>query len=259
MAEKVEITDSNPPEGGAQEARAPSEVHKEARPDWLPEKFKDAEQLAEAYKSLEAKMGEASQAEQAPEPEAEPAPQVEGLAVPTPEAEPVKEDQDAFLVKFENEFAEHGKLSDDSYAELAQHGLSRRHVDAYIAGIQATSQAEEARVYEAVGGQEAFATMATWAAENMQEGEVNRINEMFAAGGHDAVVAARALQAAYQGSGQAQPTLVEADGLSSTGATYESYKQLMTDMAAPEYQSDPAFRSKVEKKLMRTRQQGINL
>ncbi|MAA66301.1 MAG: hypothetical protein CL581_16210, partial [Alteromonadaceae bacterium] len=77
--------------------------------------------------------------------------------------------------------------------------------------------------------------------------------------GHDAVVAARALQAAYQGSGLAQPTLVEADGLATTGATYESYKQLMTDMAAPEYQSDPAFRAKVEKKLMRTRQQGIAL
>lgn len=261
MAEQVDIVDSNPPAEGAVEARTPTEVHNEARPSWLPEKFKDAEQMAEAYEALESKMGAASQEAPEAEPEAQPeAPkqEVDGLEIPKTEEAPAS--QDEFLVKFENEYAEHGKLSDDSYDELAKQGLSRRHVDAYIAGIQATAKAEEARVYEAVGGQDQFAKMATWAAENMQESEVNRINEMFAAGGADAVVAARALQAAYAGSGMAQPSLVEADSMpGGSKATYESYRQLMTDMAAPEYQADPAFRKKVEEKLMRTRQNGIKL
>ena len=35
------------------------------RPDWLPEKFKDAEQMAEAYAHLEKKLGGEEPAEQA--------------------------------------------------------------------------------------------------------------------------------------------------------------------------------------------------
>ncbi|QDP60607.1 MAG: putative capsid assembly scaffolding protein [Prokaryotic dsDNA virus sp.] len=261
MAEQVDIQDSNPPAEGAAEARLPSEIHNEARPDWLPEKFKSAEQMAEAYSALESKMGAGAQEAEkaAPEPApAEPAVEVDGLEIPKTEEAPAS--QDDFLVKYENEFAEAGKLSDGSYEELAKQGLSRRHVDAYIAGIQATAQAEEARVYEAVGGQDTFVQMAQWAAENMPEGEVARINEMFSAGGNDAVLAARALQAAYSGSGMAQPNMVQADSMpGGSTATYESYRQLMTDMGAPEYQSDPAFRKKVEEKLMRTRQNGVQL
>ena len=258
---RVDIVDSNPPAEGAVEARVPDEVSEEHRPSWLPEKFKSAEQMAEAYAALEQKMGtspEEAPQEAAPAPvEQTPAP--EGLEIPKPEeaAEPV-ESQDQFLIKYENEFAEKGKLTDDSYEELAKHGLSRRHVDAYIAGIQATQQAEEARVYEAVGGQQNFAAMSAWAAENMPEGEISRLNEMLSSGGDDATLAARALVAAYQGAGQKRPALVEADSMPSGTADgmYESYRQLMKDIGSPDYKEDPAFRKRVEDKLARTRQAG---
>lgn len=260
---RVDIVDSNPPAEGAVEARVPDELSQEHRPSWLPEKFKSAEQMAEAYSALESKLGSqgAEPAEQpTEEPAAEPAaetPPQEGLEIQTPEQEPA-ESQDAFLVKYENEFAEHGKLSDGSYEELAKHGLSRRHVDAYIAGIQATQKAEESRVYDAVGGQENFAAMSAWAAENMPEGEIKRLNEMFSSGGDDATLAARALVAAYQGAGQKRPSLVEADSMPSGSADgmYESYRQLMRDIGSPEYKEDPAFRKRVEDKLTRTRQAG---
>lgn len=259
MSEKVEITDANPPLEGAAELRQPvgdQEVH---RPEWLPEKFRDPEQMAEAYAALEKRMGEAGGAqptEPAPEPEA-PAP-----AEPTgttPEIPVASQDEpEEFLTQFENEFAENGSISDDSYKKLAEKGYSRRHVDMYIEGVIANQAKEEARVHDAVGGADNFNTMANWAGENMPEPEVAKLNDMFKKGGEDAVLAARALSQAYQASSSA-PNLIEADNLPSGGSIYESYAQMIKDIQDPLYSEDPAFRKKVADKLARTKQSGVKM
>ena len=41
-----------------EQLEANNNPNQEERPDWLPEKFKNVEQMAEAYSNLEKKMGE---------------------------------------------------------------------------------------------------------------------------------------------------------------------------------------------------------
>ena len=86
----------------------------EARPNWLPEKFASAEELAKAYGELEKKMS---------------APKEE---VPESAEEAPEEVQQ--LDKYYEEYTENNELSDKSYTELESMGLSRDLVDGYIAG-----------------------------------------------------------------------------------------------------------------------------
>jgi len=80
------------------------------RPDWLPEKFKNAEQMAEAYGHLEKKLGGES-VEEGVEPEAAPEP------TPQQEASDVKEAVENAGVDFDSlqaEYNEQGQRSEDA-------------------------------------------------------------------------------------------------------------------------------------------------
>lgn len=211
------------------------------RPTWLPEKFKSPEQLAQAYSELETKLGQP-----APAPAPAPAP---GTPVPLPT---ISAEEDPLAV-FEEEFRSTGSLSEKSYADLAKKGYPKRVVDNYIEGTKARAQQEAATLYGMVGGQEVFQTMATWAAANLQESEIELMNAGFTKGGAQAQIALRALQQAYQSHNGMTPSLLDPTGAGgSIGDSYESYEALMSDMRKDEYKFDPAFRKKVEEKLARS-------
>ena len=222
---------------------APAE---QPRPEWLPEKFKTAEQLAMAYAELETKLG-------APAPATPAAPAVPTGPLPTPViAKPVQPEADPLAV-FEQEFATTGKLSEKSYEALAAKGYPKRVVDNYIAGSQARAAQEAASIYGMVGGQESFETMANWAASNLQEAEINALNDGLSKGGTSAQMAVRALQQAYQSQNGVTPTLLDPTGAGGAfGDSYESYEEMMKDMAKDDYKFDPAFRKKVQDKVARS-------
>ena len=98
----------------------------EQRPDWLPEKFKNAEQMAEAYSNLEKKLGSGEQ-EQQEEPQEEYV-EEQTEEVPDTEAEQsqVREAVEAAGVDFnslQGEYDETGELSEQSYNALAEAGF----------------------------------------------------------------------------------------------------------------------------------------
>ena len=220
-----------------------SEIANPTRPDWLPEKFETAEDLAEAYSSLEARLG--SQ-EAAPAPEA-------------PEA-PVTEEGQALgadaLQPFYDEYAKTGDLTEESFGALEKMGLSRDLVSAFMAGQKATHEAELNKIYGAVGGQEAYQTALGWAAQAMSAEEITAFNEQVESGDMaTAMVAVRGLMAMHaqaQGPTASQPNLLQTEPSTTAGAVYESIEQVMQDMKSAEYKSDPAFRARVQKKLSRS-------
>ena len=96
------------------------------RPEWLPEKFKNAEELSKAYSELE-KQFSAQKSE--PEEEGN-----DNIAIPKHEEASQEINS---LEKYSTEYAEKGELTEKSYDELAKQGLPKDLVDGYIAGQKA--------------------------------------------------------------------------------------------------------------------------
>lgn len=212
------------------------------RPAWLPEKFKDPAALAAAYTELEKKLGTP--------PATEPAnteTKVEPVKTETPA--PVIAD----LSKYESEFAESGKLSDESYAALAKAGHSKAVVDNYIAGQQARATAAANEVFEAVGGKDNYTQMVTWAATALAPADRDAYNAAMATGDVAKVkLAVAGLQQAYTAAHGTEPRLVGGTRGSAGVAPYDSVAQLKAAMSDPKYATDPAYRKSVEERLSRS-------
>ena len=112
---------------------------KEVRPEWLPEKFTNAQELAKAYGELEKQFS------------ARPKEEVkEGVKIPEPSKE-VEGKRVSSLDKFYDEYAEKGTLTEDSYKQLAKQGLDKQLVDGYIAGQKALAETHTNSIQGAVG------------------------------------------------------------------------------------------------------------
>jgi hypothetical protein len=207
----------------------------EDRPDWLPEKFKSAEDLAQAYSELEKRQSSTAKEEPASTDEAREA--VESVGV----------DFDALSA----EYAENGELSDKAYDDLEKAGIPRNIVNSYIEAQSAQVEVAQAKVYETVGGQEAYSGMVAWAGENLSEAEIDAYNTAVNSGQMASVeLAVNGLKARYTASEGAEPSRQVQGGVSgNVGGTYRSMAELMTDMNSPAYKNDPAFRADVEKRL----------
>ncbi len=219
---------------GAPKVEAPAETPAADpnRPAWLPEKFKSPEDLAKAYKELEAGRGA-------------PAPKI---------VSPVKTTDGETTVNFDvitAEFAENGAVSDKSYKAPEKQGLSRAVVDQYIAGQQALAQAHTADLATVTGGQEKLTAVLQWAGKNLSKEEIAGYNSQIDAGN---LPAAKLLLEAFarkhtEAVGK-DPNLVKGSPAANKGTgSYESMAQVTVDMRNPKYQTDPAFRKMVEQKL----------
>ena len=138
----------------------------EARPEWLPEKFKNAEELAKAYGELEKSFSSRKQTQEQPK----------DLSIQ--DVRKAAEGQEA-LGKFYDEYAQNNSLSDKSYEELAtKHNLSRELVDGYIEGQKALTTNQTQAIYNEVGGQEKYGKVIEWATNNLEQTEVEAFNSV---------------------------------------------------------------------------------
>jgi len=228
-------TDQTPPVE-PQEQPAPEAS---PRPEWLDEKFESPEDLAKAYAELQARMGQQERGESEVE---ESVPEV-GVG---PQA----------LEPFAEEYYTTGELSEASFTQLEQMGLSRDLVTAFMEGQKAVQSAEVNQIFAQVGGEEAYGEALAWAAQNMSPEEIVAYNEQVESGDlTTATVAVRGLMAMYsQGSGNPRPSnLLPSEPAGPGGAApYESVAQLMTDMRSKQYKTDPAFRAQVQARLNRS-------
>ena len=208
------------------------------RPNWLPEKFKSAEELAKAYGELEKKMS-------APQQEEQPVESVEENTQP----EEVQQ-----LDKYYDEFIENNQLSEKSYEELDAMGLSKDLVDGYIAGQKALADNDVSEVQNVVGGQDNYAQLLDWSAKNLSPSEKDAFNDTIDNGSTEQVkIAVLGLMSkAGMSPNSNQQNLFEGDVNVTNTDSFGSVAQVTEAMNDPRYAKDPAYRKEVEEKLARS-------
>ena len=213
------------------------------RPEWLPEKFNSVEDMAQAYASLEQKLG--SQDEEEYEEELE-----------DDELESIVDGLEEEGIDFDSlsqEFAELGGLTEDSYDSLVEAGIPRSMVDQFIDGQMAVATQMQQEAFEQVGGQEAYEDMVSWASDNMQEASIDAFNNAVNSGNIEtANLAIQGLHAQYRSVNGSEPSLVMGETKSVTGGVFDSAAQLTQAMRDPRYESDSAYRQQVASKLSRS-------
>ena len=246
MAElhRVEINEKAPQEIDPESEEAvdavPEEQTQEDRPDWLPEKFKSAEDMANAYGELEKKMGskdEEEQEEQSTDEQQEDT-DTEDTNTNTVIAEASKE-------FFEND----GVISEETYKNLAEVGLPKELVDSYAAGQQALQQSEEGSIKAVTEGN--WDQMAEWAANNLSPEEVNTFDDIVQNGSvEQAKLATKGLYAQFKAENGVTPKLVQGAVNGSSTMPFKSNQELARAMSDPRYKSgDKSYHEEIDRRI----------
>ena len=252
MAElhRVEINEKAPNEiepetTNVDETVEASEEQQTERPEWLPEKVKSAEDMANAYSELEKKLGQpASEEQQEEEPQQTEETENEN---DKPEAGNYNE----AVVEASQEFFENdGQLSEETYQKLEKVGLPRDLVDSYAAGQQALLQNEEAQIKSVAGGD--YDQMAEWANEHLPSEEVDAFDEAVTSGSvQQAKLAVQGLYARYQNATGSRPkTLVQGSVSGTSTMPFKSMQELARAQSDPRYRSgDKAYHQEIDRRL----------
>lgn len=211
-------------EGGDQKEVAQNPHAEQDQADLILGKFKTQEDLVAAYQSLEQKLG-------------------------SPESPQPTTGVDQLLDAAGDYYDENGAISDEHYAQFEANGISREVVDRYIAGMQATADAETAQLMGTIGGEENFTQMSAWMTENLPESEVAAYNNVVENGSNEEVaVLLQGMFARYKAATGSGATQVQGT-VSSAPAGFRSRAEVMAAMSSRRYANDSAFRDDVQRKL----------
>tara|TARA_R100001224_G_scaffold112493_1_gene95074 strand:+ start:366 stop:1121 length:756 start_codon:yes stop_codon:yes gene_type:complete len=216
----------------AEEASKPMTYSEEdTRPEWLPEKFDNVEEMAKAYGELESKMGSGEEV--------------------TEETTPAPDNQESAINLASEEFSEKGELSEETYKALEAQGLNKIVVDSYIAGQQAIVNQQQMEITAEIGGMQEYSKLSNWAAENLSDSDLEAYNLTVESGTVDqAKFAIRSLYKQYQDAGA--PNIAQGS-VNGTGIPpFQSRAQVTVAMRDSRYETDPAYRDEVLKRLARS-------
>ena len=246
MVEKVEI---QTPETTPEQPTENTTTENESRPEWLPEKFKSAEDMAKAYGELEGKLGK-SETEKESEPTKEET-NKDNADLSIDKAEKAVENAGLNMSSLQDEYNEGGQLKDSSYEALQKAGIPKDYVDAFIKGQEAIATQTSNTLKQEVGGTDAYNNMMNWASDNLNEAEINSFNKTVNGKDIEATrLAIQGLNARYKNSVGDEPSLQSANNPSSANAPgYRSWAEVTAAMNDERYGSDDAYRNDVQNKL----------
>ena len=202
------------------------------RPEWLPEKFSSAEDMAKAYAELENKQSSGS------EEEAETSESVEETSTGTPDIVSIAND----------EYIESGELSQDTYNQLGEMGISKEMVDSYIAGQEAIVDKQSNDIFNTIGGKSEYEAMSEWAGQNLDDADLEAYNQTVESGTiEQAKFAVRALYQQYKGGNPVTPMQGSTNG--SAVAPFTSRAQVTQAMRSKQYQTDAGYRQEIQQRL----------
>jgi hypothetical protein len=242
---EVEPDDAAEAVGTISEEQAGEEQQVE-RPDWLPEKFKSPEDMAQAYSELEKKMGQGTNEEQP----AETTEDNEGDVQDDKPDDNENADYNAAVVDASKEFFENdGQLSEETYEKLAKAGLPKELVDSYAAGQQALLQTEEGEIKSVANGQ--FDAMAEWANDNLEQEEINAFDDIVTTGTKEqAKFAVKSLYDRYTQANGSSPKLVQGAVTGGSTMPFKSMQELARAQSDPRYKSgDKAYHEEIDRRL----------
>lgn len=224
------------------------------RPEWLPEKFNSAEEMALSYRELERKLSSGDSPNNPDKDEAQ-----EGVDDPAPvneEASDVEQYLDGKGIDFESlqdTYAETGAITETDYANLEQAGLPKSVVDAWIAGQEAVAEQNVNSIMDTVGGRDAYNEMTSWAADNLSEMEIASFNKAIDSGDRDIqIMAIEGIQNKYHAVEGRQPNLMQGQAAPQTGGGFASVAELTAAMSDPRYGKDTAYRQEVAARLAKS-------
>ena len=247
MVEQVEIKEAETT------SEKPVEQAETPRPEGLPEKFKSVEDMAKSYSELESKLG--AQDKSYENETSQPEPKQESKTESKPEgdleiAEKAVSDAGLNMETLQSEYNEKGQLDDKSYESLEKAGIPKSYVDAFINGQAALAKQQGDDVKAVVGGEESYNKIASWAAENMTEGEKKAYNDTVNGRDVESIkLAVAGLKAKFDMANGNEPNLVQAKATPTSGAQYESWAQVTEAMQDPRYAKDVAYQNAVKAKL----------
>jgi len=253
MAELLTYDPSNDPqaiqiaEERDAETLAVGQAMEDQQNQLLAGKYKNAQDLEQAYIELQKKLGsqDTKPEEQASdEPAEETAPVDEGVS---------------FIETLDSEFSQSGELSAETVEKLSSMD-SKDLVDAYFRYQDQLEpqQQEPAReltdqevnqVYNSVGGQQQYQQMTQWAAENLDAETVQAFDNVIDTGNMAAInLALRGLQSQYNDSVGYENDMLQGKPAKAVNG-YRSQAEVVRDMNDPRYDRDPAYRQEVMDKL----------
>ena len=233
-----------------QEALAIGEAAAAEQQQLLAGKFKDAEALEKAYLELQSKLGskknESSEEEQVAE----------------PEEEVDEEDTSDNILDVLWEEVQAGNLSDSTKEQLSKMNTAdlaaeylkyRKEVEENSTQDYDITDEQVADLRKIAGGDEGYQDMIAWASENLSKEEVQMYDNVIAGGNYDAITfAVHALKSRYTEAMGIEGQLFKGKPASSTKDVFRSQAEVVSAMADPRYDKDPAYRQDVFAKLERS-------
>lgn len=241
--------------GKQQEEQAPSE-------ELILGKFKSNDELEKAYKELEKKFHEKTpnnertkvySQEDGDEHVKESTEDVDEQA---PEASTESTEAPASLVNDAFKSLEDaGELTDDVVEAFNKAGISKELIEHYKELAEFKQEYELKSIMSEVGSEEDYNSLMSWAANNLEQKEIDMFNNIVDKGTPDDIrLAVKNLQAKQGGNtpAQEQPALVKADAIASIEAGYSSQSEMLNDMADERYATDEKFREAVMRKVSKS-------
>ena len=215
-------------------------------------KYKNAEDLEAAYLSLQKKLGQDEE------------PDYEESDEGYEEEESDEEYEEAPAVSLINEaseeyYANDGQLSEETisrFSEMSSQDLVNAYLEIQANNPQAPQQSVELseaqvnQVQNAAGGEANYNAVIDWAAQNLSDEAINAFDSVVDSGNPMAInIAFQGLQAEYNEANGYEGRMLQGKPASSTGDVFRSQAELVAAMGDPRYDTDPAYRADVVKKL----------
>lgn len=229
-------------------------------------KYKDAEELEQAYIELQKKLGEKSEpTSDNSEEESQP---VDKNSTDEEDFNPFEEDPQADVIfRASEEFAESGEITESTQAAIEE--MSGKEVmEAYTrinklvaeGGYQdpgadppePLGDEEVNAIQNAVGGEQAYTNMIGWAQDNFTEGEIQAYDNALESGNLSTInLALQALYYRYADANGSEGEMIQGKAATATEG-FRSQAEVVRAMDDPRYENDPAYRQDVYQKLERS-------
>ena len=235
-------------------------------------KYKNAQELEQAYVELQKKLGDNTE-------ESKPTQETEESTEPelynqdgSVNYESVNKDYGEKLGSLFKEnnvdpysIADHfyknnGQITEEMHNQLTGAGLAKETVDAYLSGRAKEmgynadiSQADIDSIQNSVGGEASYKSLMNWAYNNLSKDSVESFDNLIVSGDKNSIqLAVNGLLAQYQNANGYEGRMLTGKPAKTNTDVFQSQAQLVEAMNDPRYERDPAYRQNIAAKLDRS-------
>ena len=288
MAETLTVNDTPQQEGLTAEEQDSLQVGEqlaEQQGELLAGKYKNAEELEQAYVELQKKLGDKDDVSQEGEQETQEVEAKDEQTKPefSDETERYSEDGSVNYEAVSQDYGETisnlfkekgvdpypicetfwkngGSIPQEMHDQLTGAGLSKVVVDAYLQGRAREfgmnadlNQADIDSIQNSVGGVEQYKSLMDWAGKNLSQDAIDSFDDLINTGNKGSIqLAVNGLVAQYQNDNGYEGRMLQGKASKTNTDVYQSQAQLVEAMGDPRYDKDPAYRQAVIAKLDRS-------